>query len=135
MTTEAEILRTIPISQDSLPDLEKMVKLTKTYDNGNVTVLYAAGRATRYTIDSVTPKFFKNPHGQRESVSFHRSGLIMSCTDVHCSNAPVRRRSAFLLVWGENDKCWMTWHIGSVSSIAQGERLIDKILESGILPE
>jgi len=135
MTTETEVLRTIPVSQDSLPDLEKMVKLTKTYDNGNVTVLYAASRATRNAIDAVTPKFFKNKHGQRESVSFHRSGFIISCTDVHCSNAPVRRRSAFLLVWGENDKCWMTWHVGSVSSIDQGKRLIERILETGILPE
>lgn len=135
MTTTTEDLRTIPVSQGSLPDLEKMVKLTKTYENGNVTVLYAASRATRDAIDSVTPKFFKNRHGQRESVSFHRSGLIMSCTDVHCSNAPVRRRSAFLLVWGENYKCWMTWSIGSVSSIDQGKRLIDRILKTGVLPE
>lgn len=135
MITEQPTLRTTPVSQDSLPDLENMVKLAKTYENGNVTVLYAAGRATRDAIDSVTPKFFKNRHGQRESVSFHRSGFVMSCTDVHCSNAPVRRRSVFLLVWGVNDECWMTWHVGSVSSIDQGKRLIDRILKTGVLPE
>lgn len=135
MTTEQANLLTIPVSQDSLPDLEKMVKLTKVYDNGHVTTLYAASRATYYAVDAVEPKFFKNSHGQRESVSFHQSGFIVSGTDVHCHNAPVRRRSAFMLVWCEDDKRWMTWSIGSVSSVAQGKRVIDYILKTGVLPE
>lgn len=134
MTTTTEDLRTIPVSKNSLPNLEKMVKLTKTYDSGTVTVLYAAQRATLFAVDAVAPLFFKTPHGKRESVTWYKSGFIVSGTDVHCHNAPIRRRQAFLLVWGENDKVWMTWSIGSVSSIDQGKRLIDNVLKTGILP-
>jgi hypothetical protein len=135
MTTAQEDLRTIPVSQDSVPDLDKMVKLTKTYKvSGEVTTLYAAGRATLNAIDSVEPLFFKTPHGKRETVSNHRSGFIVSSTDT-VARLPVRRRAAYLLVYGENDQRWMTWRVGMVSSIAQGKRLIDKILETGILPE
>ena len=133
MTTE--VLRTIPVSRTSVPDLEKMVELTKTYENGQVTTLYAgAGGASRRSVDAVEPLFFKNPHGKRESVSWHQSGFIVSGTDI-VSRPSVRRRALFMLVWSPNDKHWMTWSVGKVSSVAQGKRLIDNILRTGILPE
>jgi|TARA_Y100000034_G_scaffold116048_1_gene153872 hypothetical protein len=118
-------------------DTANMVRLSKTYEsNGHEVVLFASTRCSEHLVNVATPLFFAQPHGQRESVSCHRSGMVVSSTDIHCCNAPVRRRAVFLLVWDKNDGgSWETWHVGSCDSIRQGKRLIDRILETGELPE
>lgn len=88
-------------------DLDSLTKVTKTYSSGDTTVLYI-GRECK-------------------------SGMIVSCTDNHCSDAPIRRRAVWLLAWSVTDSCWFIWHVSSVSSIYSGKRLIDNILETGVL--
>ena len=66
-------------------------------------------------------------------MTYYKSGMIVSSTDNHYYNAPVRRRAVFLLAWSVVDSCWLIWHVSSVSSIYSGKRMIDDILETGML--
>lgn len=134
MITEQELV-TVPGPSNTIVDVNNMVKLTKHYDSDVDVVLYAASYASKDGLDATEPLFQRFPHGKRESITFHRSGLIVSHTDVHCHNQPVRRRGAYMFVYCPLEANWMTWSIGSVTSIAQGKRLIDHILKTGILPE
>lgn len=108
-------------------------KITKDYGNGNVTTLEIGPSATYYNVNQVEPKFFATPHGSRESVTWHRVGFIVSATD-NVVHPPVRRRHVFLWVHCPDENRWMTWSLRSVGSIREGERLIDEIMETGVIP-
>lgn len=114
-------------------DVDGLIKLTKTYTNDSETVLYAGRECTADVVDEVEPRFLRNKHGARETVTYYKSGMIVSGTDRYCHNAPVRRRSVFLLVWSVTDSCWFIWHVDSVPSIYSGKKLIDDILDTGVL--
>ncbi len=114
-------------------DLDSLTKVTKTYSSGDTTVLYVGRECTPDSVNEVEPRFLRNRHGSRESVTYYKSGMIVSSTDNHCYNAPVRRRAVFLLAWSVVDSCWLIWHVSSVSSIYSGKRMIDDILETGML--
>lgn len=116
------------------PDLVELTRVTKKYVSGQQTVLYADPSASLSCMQQAVPKFFATPHGRRETMSYHRGGLVVSCTDVHCSDAPKRRRSVFMYVYDEEDDVWMMWYVDDVDSIRQGKRLIDEALETGVLP-
>lgn len=124
----------IPSISTAVVDIDNMVKLIKTYDDGQTVTLHAAAYASHDVVIAAEPTFFKTPHGKRESESYHLSGFIMSGTDVYCVGAPVRRRTAYMVVWDDGEKRWMTWCLGSVNSITQGKRLIDHTLATGVLP-
>jgi hypothetical protein len=117
-------------------DTSNMVRVVKDYGNGNKTVLFVAAYCNEGVIRNIPgSKFLDTPHGQRETMSFHKGGVVVSSTDVHCSNAPVRRRSVFLCVWIEADETWDMWCVESYTGdIRYGKRLIDRILETGEIP-
>lgn len=112
--------------------LVDLKKVKETYDNGVSVELLTGCLATREFVDEIEPLFFKNPHGSRESVTWHGPGFIVSATDRHCGK-PVRRRGAYLVVFSESDQRWMTWYLGSVGSIAIGQRVIDRVMETGVI--
>ena len=129
---------TVPGLRTDVVDTANMVKLTKTYSNGNVTVVYAAKYCSMDAIrNGCGDYFFNHGNASRPSYSFHRSGVVTGNTDRHASNRrpPIRRRAVYILCWSDSDKSWDMWSCGSVSSIAQGKCFIDKILDSGILPD
>lgn len=124
----------VPGLSSDVVDIENMTKVTKTYDNGNTVELYAAAYCNECTIKNARcEKFFNHGGRSRPSYSYHRSGVVTGNTDNFCCDAPVRRRSAYLFVWSESDKSWDLWCLGSVNSIAQGKRLIDRVLDTGKL--
>lgn len=123
---------TIPTGRrDEVVDTANMTKIVKDFGNHS-TNLFAAAYCHEGVIRNIRGgKFLDTPHGKRETMSFHKCGVIVSGTDVHCVGAPVRRRSVFLLVWIEADKTWDMWHVDSCNSIRQGKAMIDRILETG----
>jgi len=134
LVTEPRLV-TVPGTDKEIVDIANMVRLSKTYvSNGDLIEFYAAQYASECGIKIAEPRFFSVKHGKRESISYYKSGFIVSGTDVYCHNAPIRRRTAYMLVWDEDTKRWMTWHLENVSSINQGKRLIDRTLATGILP-
>ena len=88
-------------------------------------------------IERACSKFFTNPLGKRESYSVHRGFLIVRGTDVHCSNAPVRRTSVFLfLPEGYGDESarpdlFCVSACASLNNISQAKRYIDALLAHG----
>lgn len=131
------MLVTVPGLSTDVVDIENMTKLVETYPNGSTTVLYAAKYCSVDAIKNGCGKyFFDHGNASRPSYSFHRSGVVTGNTDHHAGNAPIRRRAVFILCWSESDKSWTMWSCSSVSfsSVAQGKRFINKILDSGVLP-
>lgn len=114
-------------------DLAKLTRVKETYGNGTSVELLTGRTATRDFIDEIEPSFFRTPHGSRETVSWHGPGFIVSSTDRHCGGKPIRRRSVFLVVFSESDERWMTWSLGSVDSVRVGQRVIDRVMKTGII--
>lgn len=127
-------LVTVPGDSRDEVDIANMVRLSKTYDNGNEVVLYAARYCNETTIrNSGNYRFFNHGHGSRPSYSYHRSGVVTGNTDRHACGGPVRRRAAYLLVWAVDHEGWIIWHLDSVTSVRAGKALIDHVLDTGEL--
>ena len=78
-------------------------------------------------MERACPKFFRVPHGKRETYHPHRGCLIVRGTVQFTRCDPERRTTVYLFVDGDDMLCVTS----NVNSIAQAKRLIDRILEKG----
>jgi len=126
---------TVPGLSTDIVDTEHMIKLTKTTDRSETTVYAARYCSEAAIINGCGRFFFNHGSGSRPSYSYHKSGVITGNTDHHAGGAPIRRRAVYILCWSKSDQSWDMWSCGSVSSVEQGKRYIDRILESGVLSD
>jgi len=93
--------------------------------------------ASLWDMERACPRFFRNPHGKRETHTVYRGFLINRATDVHACNAPIRRTSVFLFLpegYGEESPHPDMFCVSSctnVNSIPQAKRYIDRLLAHG----
>ncbi len=132
------MLVTVPGLSTDIVDTANMTRLTKEYDRHKVEVFAAKYCSMDAIRNGCGDHFFNHGHNSMPSYSFHRSGVVTGNTDHHAVGAPIRRRAVYILCWSKSDQSWDMWSCGtassgSISSVAQGKRFIDKILDSGVL--
>ena len=82
------------------------------------------------------PLFFSVKFGKREMFTIYRGCLICRHTVQFTGERPTRRTVAYL--WGRIGGKLASFCIapgGELKSVAQAQRLIDRVLESGVLRE
>lgn len=82
-----------------------------------------------------SPKFFSVKFGKRESFTYYRGGIIASYTVMYSNGKKERHFVPYLLVSDSQQSFTLCLGRFNPKSVGEAKRVIDTVLETGILAE